>query len=61
MRAGPSLQCATRSLLHEEIALTLMYSVQGGNDYEIFESPETIGHTVNGPADTIAQTTKLFL
>ncbi|KAL6771323.1 PMM1 [Auxenochlorella protothecoides x Auxenochlorella symbiontica] len=34
---------------------------EGGNDYEIFESPETIGHTVNGPADTIAQTTKLFL
>ena len=23
--------------------------LQGGNDHEIFESPLTVGHTVNGP------------
>jgi phosphomannomutase len=28
---------------------------QGGNDYEIFESPKTVGHTVNGPDDTRRQ------
>lgn len=33
---------------------------QGGNDFEIFESPDTIGHTVNGPADTISQLKQLF-
>ena len=33
---------------------------QGGNDYEIFESAETLGHTVTGPADTISQIRKLF-
>lgn len=36
-------------------------SMQGGNDYEIFEHPDTIGHTVVGPADTIKQTSDLFL
>lgn len=35
--------------------------LQGGNDYEIFVSEETVGHTVNGPADTIEQTSRLFL
>jgi len=33
----------------------------GGNDYEIFSSERTIGHTVTSPEDTIAQLTKLFL
>lgn len=27
----------------------------GGNDHEIYTSPYTIGHTVTGPDDTIAQ------
>lgn len=27
----------------------------GGNDYEIYTSEHTIGHTVTGPEDTIAQ------
>ena len=34
--------------------------LQGGNDYEIFESPDTVGHTVVGPDDTIAQLQRLF-
>lgn len=34
---------------------------QGGNDYEIFESPKTIGHTVTSPEDTIKQCSQLFL
>uniref|UniRef100_A0A7S2XTA7 Phosphomannomutase n=1 Tax=Attheya septentrionalis TaxID=420275 RepID=A0A7S2XTA7_9STRA len=34
---------------------------EGGNDYEIFSSERTIGHTVTSPADTKEQCTKLFL
>jgi len=33
---------------------------EGGNDYEIFSSGRTIGHTVTSPEDTIAQLKKLF-
>ncbi|KAK4863250.1 hypothetical protein LT330_002028 [Penicillium expansum] len=32
----------------------------GGNDYEIYEDPRTIGHSVDGPQDTINQLKKLF-
>jgi phosphomannomutase len=34
---------------------------EGGNDFEIFSHPEVKGNTVNGPHDTMAQCTKLFL
>ncbi|CAM6012828.1 unnamed protein product [Sphagnum balticum] len=34
---------------------------QGGNDYEIFSSEKTIGHTVTSPEDTIKQCTEIFL
>jgi phosphomannomutase len=34
---------------------------EGGNDYEIFAHPRTIGHTVTSPDDTKEQCTKLFL
>jgi len=33
----------------------------GGNDFEIFSSPLTSGHTTTGPADTVAQCRALFL
>lgn len=33
---------------------------KGGNDYEIFSDPRTIGHTVHGPADTMRQLRELF-
>lgn len=33
----------------------------GGNDYEIFESEKTVGHTVTSPADTQKQCTELFI
>lgn len=33
----------------------------GGNDYEIFSSERTIGHTVTSPEDTMEQCTKLFM
>jgi phosphomannomutase len=33
---------------------------KGGNDYEIFEDPRTIGHSVTTPDDTIAELRKLF-
>uniref|UniRef100_A0A914W271 Phosphomannomutase n=1 Tax=Plectus sambesii TaxID=2011161 RepID=A0A914W271_9BILA len=36
-------------------------TMPGGNDYEIYEHPRTIGHFVNGPDDTIAQIQKLLL
>ena len=34
---------------------------EGGNDYEIFSSERTIGHTVTSPEDTMAQCTELFM
>lgn len=34
---------------------------EGGNDYEIFTSERTIGHTVTSPEDTMEQCTKLFM
>ncbi|KAL3814855.1 hypothetical protein ACJIZ3_016123 [Penstemon smallii] len=34
---------------------------KGGNDYEIYESERTKGHTVTSPDDTVAQCTALFL
>lgn len=34
---------------------------EGGNDFEIYESPLTIGHTVKGPEDTIRILKELFL
>ena len=33
---------------------------KGGNDYEIYSDKRTIGHSVEGPADTMAQVKKLF-
>lgn len=33
---------------------------KGGNDYEIFEDPRTVGHTVKNPEDTLAQLKELF-
>ena len=33
---------------------------EGGNDYEIYLDQRTIGHSVTGPEDTIAQLKKLF-
>lgn len=34
---------------------------EGGNDFEIFTSERTVGHTVTSPEDTRAQCTSLFL
>ena len=34
---------------------------EGGNDYEIFSSDRTVGHTVASPEDTMAQCTELFM
>ncbi|KAL3777943.1 hypothetical protein ACHAW5_008346 [Stephanodiscus triporus] len=34
---------------------------EGGNDFEIFTSERTIGHTVTSPEDTKEQCTKLFM
>lgn len=35
-------------------------SYKGGNDYEIYNDPRTIGHAVNKPADTIRILKELF-
>ncbi|GAV04172.1 hypothetical protein RvY_14488 [Ramazzottius varieornatus] len=35
-------------------------TMPGGNDYEIFEDPRTIGHTVTSPEDTRRQVSELF-
>lgn len=34
---------------------------QGGNDYEIYEHPDVLGHSVTDPEDTIRQLNELFL
>eukprot|EP00798_Chlamydomonas_sp_ICE-L_P026453 gene26453-17552_t len=34
---------------------------EGGNDFEIFSSERTVGHTVISPEETIAQCTELFM
>lgn len=34
---------------------------KGGNDFEIYESEKTVGHTVTSPDDTMAQCLSLFL
>lgn len=34
--------------------------LQGGNDYEIYTSERTIGHTVTCPEDTMQQCKELF-
>lgn len=34
--------------------------LQGGNDFEIFAHPRTIGHTTTGPEDTLRQASALF-
>ncbi|KAF5115346.1 hypothetical protein DV454_002382 [Geotrichum candidum] len=35
-------------------------SYKGGNDYEIYEDPRTIGHAVNSPDDTVRILKELF-
>nr|OQO23354.1 Phosphomannomutase [Rachicladosporium sp. CCFEE 5018] len=35
-------------------------TMKGGNDYEIYSDPRTIGHSVKGPADTMAQIRETF-
>ena len=34
---------------------------ESGNDYEIFESAKTIGHTVTSPEDTVKQVTESII
>ena len=34
---------------------------EGGNDYEIFSSDKTIGHTVKSPEDTLRLCNELWL
>ena len=33
---------------------------KGGNDYEIYEDPRTIGHSVKGPEDTMRILKEIF-
>ena len=33
---------------------------KGGNDYEIYEDPRTVGHSVQSPEETMAELKKLF-
>jgi phosphomannomutase len=44
----------------EEIHFFGDKSYKGGNDYEIYNDPRTIGHAVNSPADTIRILNELF-
>ncbi|KAJ7460615.1 eukaryotic phosphomannomutase [Mycena latifolia] len=45
----------------EEIHFFGDKTTPGGNDYEIYSDPRTIGHSVTGPADTIRILKELFL
>lgn len=36
-------------------------TVQGGNDFEIFSHPSTVGHTVLSPHETVQICNELFL
>jgi phosphomannomutase len=36
-------------------------TTQGGNDYEIYMSDETVGHSVANPTETLELVTKLWL
>lgn len=53
-----SVVCTVPTAPHSQAGVL---RVQGGNDHEIFESERTIGHTVNGPDDTMRQCRELFL
>ncbi|KAF8075072.1 eukaryotic phosphomannomutase [Lyophyllum atratum] len=44
----------------EEIHFVGDKTYKGGNDYEIFSDPRTIGHSVKSPADTIRVISELF-
>ncbi|RYP24752.1 hypothetical protein DL765_000298 [Monosporascus sp. GIB2] len=35
-------------------------TMEGGNDWEIFSDPRTVGHTVTGPEDTLKQLKEMF-
>lgn len=41
-------------------AVSTFLSVQGGNDYEIFNDPRTIGFTVYSPEDTARHCREIF-
>eukprot|EP00172_Hildenbrandia_rubra_P001926 Plantae.Rhodophyta-Hildenbrandia_rubra.ctg25615.p1 GENE.Plantae.Rhodophyta-Hildenbrandia_rubra.ctg25615~~Plantae.Rhodophyta-Hildenbrandia_rubra.ctg25615.p1 ORF type:complete len:284 (+),score=57.86 Plantae.Rhodophyta-Hildenbrandia_rubra.ctg25615:358-1209(+) len=45
---------------YEEVHFFGDKTYEGGNDYEIFESKRTIGHSVKSPADTIKICKELF-
>ena len=61
LRIRPST-CCTSDMPDDACPLAdVSLIAQGGNDYEIFSSPKTIGHTVTSPADTIVQCTELFI
>lgn len=45
----------------EEIHFFGDKTYKGGNDYEIYTDPRTIGHSVTSPADTMKELRELFL
>ena len=57
---GCTLRVGPAGRLNEEL-VSRHVSTQGGNDFEIFDSPKTIGHTVTAPKDTIAQCKEIFM
>lgn len=34
--------------------------LQGGNDYEIYDDPRTVGHSVQSPQDTVQRCREIF-
>ena len=46
---------------YDEIHFFGDMTMEGGNDYEIFNDPRVHGHTVKNPEDTIKQCRELFI
>lgn len=46
----------------EEVLTLPLVSVplQGGNDYEIYDDPRTVGHSVQSPQDTVQRCREIF-
>lgn len=60
--SGGMCFCWISLLVYADLQYCLLCCcVQGGNDFEIFTSEKTVGHTVTSPDDTQKQCTDLFI
>lgn len=55
---APTLGALSR--YHLCMCLLCPFCVQGGNDFEIFADPRTVGHSVVSPQDTVQRCREIF-